>query len=113
MGGVRTLCAMAEAPGEILQNQINTLKLVLASSKRPINLGAQLGIMDLMTMSNDMFEEAMKDFPKVKKTIQPPTHVGLGTLIEITCDGTTSSRARPGPHGDEDYGKQKAKRQRQ
>ena len=55
-------------------------------------MGAQLGIMDLMTMSNDMFEEAMKDFPQVKKTIQHPNHVGLGTLIEITCDGITSLR---------------------
>mgnify|MGYP002811287791 CR=1 FL=1 len=62
-GGVRTLCAMAEAPDEILQNQINTLKLALANSRRPLHLGAQLGIMDLMTMGNDMFEEAMKDFP--------------------------------------------------
>ena len=52
---------------EILQSRLNTLKLVLTNSKRPINLGAQLDIMDLMTMSNDMFEEAMKDFPKVKQ----------------------------------------------
>ncbi len=55
-------------------------------------MGAQLGIMDLVTMSNDMFEMAMLDFPKVNKTIQHPTHVGLGTSIEITGDGITSLR---------------------
>ena len=56
-GGVRTLCAMAVAPDEMLHNQINTLKLALANSRRPLHLGAQLGIMDLMTMSEDMFEK--------------------------------------------------------
>jgi hypothetical protein len=71
-GGVRTLCAMAKAPDDLLQNQINTLKLVLANSKRPLNLGAQLGIMDLMTLSNDMFVKAMKDFPKHQQEDRPP-----------------------------------------
>ena len=63
-GGVRTLCAMAAAPDELLQSQLNTLKLVLSHSKRRIKLGAQLGIMDLVTTSNAMFEEAMNNFPQ-------------------------------------------------
>ena len=36
-GGVRTLCAMAETPYDMLQSQINTLKLILATSRRPLN----------------------------------------------------------------------------
>jgi hypothetical protein len=62
-GGARTLCAIAAAPYDTIPSQLNTLQLVLASSKRPLQLGAQLGIIDLMTMINDMFEEAMEDFP--------------------------------------------------
>ena len=49
--------------------------------------------MDLMTTNNDMFEEAMKNYPKVKKTLQAPYHIGLGSYIDITCDGITSLRA--------------------
>ncbi len=39
-GGVRTLCAMAAAPYQLLQSQLHTLKLVLAHSKRRTQLGA-------------------------------------------------------------------------
>ncbi len=92
-GGVQTLCAMAAAPDGVLQNSLNTLKMVLAHSKHKLRLGAQLGIMDLMTTSNDMFEEAMKNFPKVKKTVQAPNHIGLGNYINITSDVITSLKA--------------------
>ncbi len=91
-GGVRALCAMAEAPDDLLQSQITTLKMIMANSRRQLHVCAQLGIMDLMTMSNDMFEMAMKDFPKVKTTIMHPHHAGLGTSIVITRDGVTSLR---------------------
>ena len=49
--------------------------------------------MDLLSTSNYMFEEAMKSFPKVKKTVHAPNHIGLGNYINITCDGLTSLRA--------------------
>ena len=62
--GVRALCAMTKALDEILQNQITTLKLVLANSKRPLHKGAQMRIMDLMTASNDMLVAAMAEFQK-------------------------------------------------
>ncbi len=88
-GGVRTLCAMTAAPYELLQSQVSTLKLVLANSKRTINLRAQLGIMYLMTTSNDLFEEAMKHFPKAKNTIQPQHHVRLDTVLEHQSHGLT------------------------
>ena len=35
----------------------------------------------------------MNNFLKVKKTVQAPCHIGLGSYIEITCDGITSLRA--------------------
>ncbi len=36
-GGTQTMCAMAEAPSEMLQNLLTTLKLVLATVKHKIN----------------------------------------------------------------------------
>ncbi len=88
--GVRTLCAMAQATHEMLQNQINTHKLVLANSKRPLHKGAQMSIMDLMTVRNYMFVAAMAEFPKTNRRIAHPYHVGVGECLRITCDGITS-----------------------
>jgi hypothetical protein len=42
--GVHTLCAMAQAPSELLQNQIITLKLVLTGNDCEIHNGEVTGI---------------------------------------------------------------------
>ncbi len=64
--------------------------MVLANSKRPLHKGAQMSIMDLMTVSNDMFVAAMAEFPQINKRIVHPYHVGMGACVEIKCDGITS-----------------------
>ncbi len=69
-GGTQTMCAMAEAPSELLQSLLTTLKLVLATVKHKIKPGAQGGIIDLMTVSSDMFMGAMKHFPKTNKAVK-------------------------------------------
>ena len=49
--------------------------------------------MDMMTSSNDMFELAMKNFPKKTKATARPSHVVLGSEITIACDGFSSLAA--------------------
>jgi hypothetical protein len=88
--GVHTLCAMAQAPCELLQNQIITLKLVLAGSPREMHKGAVAGILDMMTCSSDMFVAAMETFPKTSRNIVQPYHIGHGECLEIKCDGISS-----------------------
>ena len=63
-GGTQTMCAIVAAPCELLQNLLSTLKLIMANSKHKIKPGTQIGIMDLVTTSNDMFVGAMKRFPQ-------------------------------------------------
>ena len=57
---------MAAAPCDYLSNLLGTLKLILAYKKHNFNRGAQVAITDLMTVSNNMFAEAMECFPKKK-----------------------------------------------
>ena len=76
--GLRTLCAMAQAPSELLPNQIITLKLVLMMAGRELHRGAVMSIADMMVNSNDMFVSSMDSFPKTKRKIVHPTHVGHG-----------------------------------
>ena len=73
-GGMHTFCAMAAAPGGYLNNLLGTLKLILANKKHSFNRGAQVAITDLMTVSNNMFVEAMKNFPKKTLVVKHPTH---------------------------------------
>ena len=99
--GMHTLCAMAQAPCTWLQNQIITLKLMLASYPRAMNKGAVAGILDMMTCSSDMFVAAMESFPKTSRKIVHPYHVGLGEYMEIKCDGIASlSSSAVGSHMD-------------
>ncbi len=88
--GLRTLCAMAQAPSELLQNQIITLKLVLANARRELHKGAVTSIVDMMIHSNDMFVAAMDTFPKASREIVHPKHFGHGECLNIMCDGITS-----------------------
>ena len=67
MGGTQTMFAMGAAPSEYLQNLLTTLKLILVGVKHEVKPGAQVGIIDLMTASNDMFVEAMIRPPKTSK----------------------------------------------
>ena len=46
-----------------------------------------------LTSSNDMFVNAMKNFPEKNKVCAQPSHVGLGHEIEIVCDGFLSPAA--------------------
>ena len=65
--GLRTLCAMAQAPSELLQNQLITLRLVLMFADRELHKGAVTSIVDMMINSNDKFVAAMYALPKTKK----------------------------------------------
>ena len=71
-GGTQTMYAMAEAPSELLQSLLTTLKLVLATVKHKIKPGAQVGIIDLMTVGNDMLMEAMKTLPQDEQGSKGP-----------------------------------------
>ena len=46
-----------------------------------------------MTVSNNMFVEAMKDLPKIQQPTAEPYHVGLGNGLTIISDGITSLTA--------------------
>ena len=50
MGGSQTMCAVAAAPWEYLNNLLTTLRLILAGAKHKIRPGAQVGIIDFMTV---------------------------------------------------------------
>ena len=88
--GLRTLCAMAQAPSELLQNQLITLKLVLMFADRELHKGAVTSIVDMMVNSKNKFVAAMDVFPKTKRTIVHPSHIGHGDSLSIMCDGITS-----------------------
>ena len=88
--GRHTFCAMAAAPCDFLNNILTTLKLVLAYSKIKFNKGAQVAITDMMTLSNEMFVEAMKGFPKVTLKIKKPVHHAQGDYIKIVGNGVES-----------------------
>ncbi len=80
-GGTQTMCAMAAAPCDLRHNLLNTLKLILANSKHMIKPGAQIGIMDMMTTSNDM------DINKAPLD----GHFGVGARVWATMSGACSS----------------------
>ena len=88
--GRHTFCAMAAAPCDFLNNILTTLKLVLAYSKIKFNKGAQVAITDMMTLSNEMFVEAMKGFPKITLKIKKPVHHSMGEYIKIVGNGVES-----------------------
>jgi hypothetical protein len=67
-----------------------TLKLILAYKKGNFNKGAQVAITDLMTLSNNMFAEAMKAFPKQTLKVKKPNHHTLGDYIRIVGNGVES-----------------------
>ena len=92
------MCALAAAPSDYLQNLIITLKLVLAKRKHSVNPGSKVGILDMMTRSNDMFVEAMKGFPKCNKPIAKPYHHSIGHDLIIVTNALTS-------HAEDDVGK--------
>ncbi len=89
-GGAQTMCAMAAAPRDYLNKLLTTLKLILTGAKHTIKPGAQIGIIDLMTVSNAMLVEAMKNFPNTSTHLVFPNHVALGNYITIVSDGFTS-----------------------
>ena len=84
------MCALAAAPSDHLLNLIITLKLVLAHKEHVISPGSKVGILDMMTRSNDMFVEAMKGFPKCNKPVAKPYHHSIGHDLTIVSDGITS-----------------------
>jgi hypothetical protein len=53
-------------------------------------MGAVVAIADMMVDSNDKFVAAMEAFPKTKRTIVHPSHIGHGDALTIVCDGVTS-----------------------
>ena len=88
--GMQTFCAMAAAPCDFLSNILTTLKLVLAFRRTRFNKGAQVAITDMMTLSNEMFLEAMKGFPKVTLKVKKPMHHSMGDYIKIVGNGLES-----------------------
>ena len=88
--GKQTFCAMAAAPCDYLNNILTTLKLILAYRRSKFNKGAQVAITELMTLSNDMFVEAMKGFPKVTLKVRRPVHHAMGEYIKIVGNGVES-----------------------
>ena len=91
--GIQTMCAFAAAPNDHTNNLLITLKLVLGHNKHKIHPGTKAGLIDLMTVSNNMFVEAMKEFPKISQPTAEPCHVGLGKELTIISDGITSLTA--------------------
>ena len=49
-----------------------------------------MAITDLMTVSSDMFVEAMKNFPGMTLVVKHPTHHQLGDYITIVSGGFES-----------------------
>ena len=103
---MHTFCAMAAAPGDYLNNMLGKLKLILANKKHSFNRGAQVAITDLMTVSSDMFVEAMKNFPKKTLVVKHPTHRQLGDYIKTVSSGFESLQEKGYRQGDEFLGHQ-------
>mgnify|MGYP002811070842 CR=1 FL=1 len=57
---------------------------------REIHRGAVTSIAGMMVDSNNKFVAAMEAFPKTKRTIVHPSHIGHGDALSIVCDGVTS-----------------------
>ena len=55
-------------PHDYTMNIIATRRLVMATRDHVIGPGSKVGLLDLMTRRNAMFEAAMKGFPKVNKS---------------------------------------------